>query len=64
MIGQADRRIVMADHSKFGIRAPDFVSGWKGFCELITDTEAPRADVARLERMGIQVTRVSVRRRA
>lgn len=63
MIEQAARRIVMADHSKFGIRAPDQVAVWKGLHEVITDAEAPEAGVARLERLGLKVTQVSTRRR-
>ncbi len=63
MIEQSARRIVMADHSKFGRRAPDRVAAWKGLHEVITDAEALRADVAKLERAGLQVTRVPARSR-
>lgn len=63
MIAQAAQRIVMADGSKFGIRAPDPVCGWEEFEELITDAGAPRAPLAALERAGLKVTRVQVRRR-
>ena len=63
MIAQADRRILMADHSKFGIRAPDRIAPWPEMHELIADAEAPRADLAQIERAGVTVTRVSARRR-
>lgn len=63
MVEQSARRIVMADHSKFGIRAPDRIAAWKGLHEVITDAKAPRADVSRLERAGLKVTRVPARSR-
>jgi DeoR family transcriptional regulator of aga operon len=58
MVKHAQRKIVVADHSKFGA-----VAGWR-ICEfseidlLITDTGATDEMIAPFENIGIRVVRV------
>ena len=55
MVGQAKRKIVIADHSKFGVAAR-----WK-ICEtrdvdlIITDADTPRTEMKKFSKAGIKV---------
>ena len=58
MIDAADQRFVLADHSKFGLQAPDFIAGIRSFHELITDSRTGARELDRWRRAGCRVTRV------
>jgi len=55
MVGQAKRKIAIADHSKFGIAAR-----WK-ICEtrdvdlIITDADTPKTELKKFSKLGVEV---------
>ena len=55
IIDNADKVIVLADYSKFGVRAMCRVSHLEEIDVLITDDKAPKDFLRKIEKMGIRV---------
>jgi DeoR/GlpR family transcriptional regulator of sugar metabolism len=55
MIGAADRVILLADATKFGVRAFTHVSGLERVDEIITDRAIDEAALSSLQALGINV---------
>lgn len=56
MLDQADRRILLVDHGKFGEKALSVVSGFDCIDEIVTNEEAPAETLAQLREAGVIVT--------
>lgn len=60
MLEISDWPVLMMDHSKFGMRAPDRICGVDAFKELITDDRVREKDVGPVVKCGVRVTRAAV----
>jgi DeoR/GlpR family transcriptional regulator of sugar metabolism len=56
MIKQADQRIFLVDHSKFGVKALSVISGFDIIDEVITNQRTPREALEKLREMDVKVT--------
>jgi DeoR/GlpR family transcriptional regulator of sugar metabolism len=56
----ADRTILLADSSKFSLRAPVFFAVPEDVEELITDAAAPPTSIEKLKAAGVRCTQVAV----
>lgn len=59
MIEATDEVVLLADHSKFGVRAFTHVAGWSRISRVITDGATTTEHVTKLQEMGIDVVRLS-----
>lgn len=56
MIGIADRVVLLADASKFGVQAFTHVADWSELDAVVTDRRLPGETETRLQDMGIELT--------
>jgi DeoR family transcriptional regulator, L-fucose operon activator len=59
MLGIADERILLADHSKFNVRAFSVIADVSAVTEIITDHETPETQCQTVRACGVTVTSVA-----
>jgi len=56
MLNQADRRILLVDHGKFGEKALSIISGFDSIDEIVTDEQTSVETLAKFRETGVTVT--------